>query len=106
MAVVHYHPRAQADLDELWDYIAQDNPDAADRYLEELHHRAETYAARPAMGRPEQGVGALLNLPDDVELRSFLHRNHRGYYLPIPSGIVVLRTLDTRRDRDAAFEEE
>jgi hypothetical protein len=28
-----FHPEAAADLDEIWEYIAQDNVDAADRVL-------------------------------------------------------------------------
>jgi plasmid stabilization system protein ParE len=29
-------PLASGDLDEIWEYIAADNPDAADRWLAEL----------------------------------------------------------------------
>ena len=31
------HPEAFADLDEIWEYIAQDNADAADRVLADIH---------------------------------------------------------------------
>ena len=31
------HPNAFADLDEIWEYIAQDNIDAADRVLADIH---------------------------------------------------------------------
>jgi len=34
------HPDAFADLDEIWDYIAQDNVDAADRVLAEIDRRS------------------------------------------------------------------
>jgi len=30
------HPQAYADLDEIWEYIAADNLDAADRVREEM----------------------------------------------------------------------
>jgi len=31
------HPEAYADLKEIWGYIATDNPDAADRTLDEIY---------------------------------------------------------------------
>ena len=31
-----FHPDARDDLDEIWDYIATDNPDAADRVITEV----------------------------------------------------------------------
>jgi plasmid stabilization system protein ParE len=31
-----FHPGARDDLDEIWDYIAADNPDAADRVITEI----------------------------------------------------------------------
>jgi plasmid stabilization system protein ParE len=31
------HPAAYTDLDEIWEYIAADNLDAADRILEEIY---------------------------------------------------------------------
>ena len=34
MATVDKRPLAEADLEEIWWYIAQDNPDAADKMLE------------------------------------------------------------------------
>jgi plasmid stabilization system protein ParE len=31
------HPEAYTDLDDIWEYIADDNLDAADRVLEEIY---------------------------------------------------------------------
>lgn len=33
-----FHPDAFADLDEIWEYIAQDNIDAADMVLADIHY--------------------------------------------------------------------
>ena len=33
-------PLAETDLDDLWWYIAQDNPDAADRFLDKIEDDA------------------------------------------------------------------
>jgi hypothetical protein len=35
-----FHPAALSDLEEIWEYIAADSPDAADRVLEEITMRS------------------------------------------------------------------
>ena len=49
------HPGAFTDLDEIWDYIAQDSLDAADRVLADIHAVLRTLAASPDIGhrRPD-----------------------------------------------------
>ena len=50
-----FHPDAFADLDEIWEYIAQDNVDAADRVLAAIHSALTTLAGSPQIGhrRPD-----------------------------------------------------
>jgi plasmid stabilization system protein ParE len=50
-----FHPDAFADLDEIWEYIAQDNVDAADRVLADIHSTRTTLAGSPQIGhrRPD-----------------------------------------------------
>jgi plasmid stabilization system protein ParE len=45
-----FHPDALADLDEIWEYIAQDNVDAADGVLADIHTVLRTLAASPHIG--------------------------------------------------------
>jgi plasmid stabilization system protein ParE len=45
-----FHPDAFADLDETWEYIAQDNVDAADRVLSDIHSTLTTLAGSPQIG--------------------------------------------------------
>ena len=104
MPVPRYHARAKADLQAIWRYVATRNPAAADRYLRGLQEHAVTYAVTPTAGRPEPEVAARLN-STSITLRSFLYRNHRGYYFSIDTGILILRILPTRRDRDTALDE-
>ena len=49
------HPDAFADLDDIWEYIAEDNLDAADRVLADIHAVLRTLAASPHIGhrRPD-----------------------------------------------------
>lgn len=50
-----FHPGAFADLDEIWEYIAQDNVNAADRVLADIHSTLILLAGSPHLGhrRPE-----------------------------------------------------
>ncbi len=50
-----FHPDAFADLVEIWEYIAQDNVDAADRVLADIHSTLTLLAGSPYIGhrRPD-----------------------------------------------------
>ena len=50
-----FHPEAFGDLDEIWEYIADDNVDAADAVLADIHATVRTLAASPHIGhrRPD-----------------------------------------------------
>jgi plasmid stabilization system protein ParE len=49
------HPKAYTDLDEIWEYIAADNLDAADRVLEEIYEAILSLVRFPSQGhsRPD-----------------------------------------------------
>ena len=50
-----FHSDAFADLDEIWEYIAEDNLDAADRVIADIHTVLRTLAFSPHIGhrRPD-----------------------------------------------------
>ena len=50
MSAFVLHPEAYADLDEIWEYIAEDNLDAADRVLEEIFEAVRSARELPASG--------------------------------------------------------
>jgi plasmid stabilization system protein ParE len=82
---------AQSDLLEAWLFIAEDNPEAADRVLSTIEKEARTLLAQPLMGRarPELTEG----------VRSWpTTTRYVLYYLPTPEGITVLRVLHHARD--------
>jgi plasmid stabilization system protein ParE len=49
------HPEAYIDIDELWEFIAQDNLDAADRVREEIYETIQALIPFPHQGhrRPD-----------------------------------------------------
>jgi len=82
---------AQSDLLEAWLFIAEDNPEAADRVLSTIEKEAKTLLVQPLMGRarPELTEG----------VRSWpTSTRYILYYVPTPEGITVLRVLHHARD--------
>ena len=48
---VVWSPTADRNVDAIWEYIAQDNLDAADRQMERLRSAAEHLTTHPMLGR-------------------------------------------------------
>src|SRR6185369_8998691 len=51
MLKIHKSPEAENDLDEIWWYIAQDNPDSADKLLDEIEEASRKLARFSNIGR-------------------------------------------------------
>ena len=95
MALVLKRPQAEADLDEIWWHIAQDNADNADALLDKIEERCLVLAQFPFMGVSRDEL-----MPS---LRSISVGNYMIFYLPIEEGIDVVRVLSGIRDIDALF---
>jgi toxin ParE1/3/4 len=67
---------AVVDLDGIWDYIARDNPAAADRMLDELNETLVLLSRNP-------GIGELQPLLSDGTYRRFTCRNYLIYFRPL-----------------------
>ena len=95
MLKVHVSPEAESDLDEIWLYIAQDNPDSADKLLDEIDKTTQNLARFTKMGsnRNELYPG----------LKSFPVGMYLIFYLPISGGIEIIRVLHGMMDIDAFF---
>jgi len=95
MTFVRTRPQAEADLAEIWWYIAQDSPDAADVFLDQIEERCAVLAQFPLMGTAREDL-----LPF---LRSLVVGSYVVFYLPVNGGIEIVRVLHGRRDLDALF---
>jgi plasmid stabilization system protein ParE len=49
---------AEFDLDDIWEYIAQDNIDAADRWIGKLFDAFEAIGTRPGIGHKREDLTA------------------------------------------------
>jgi toxin ParE1/3/4 len=95
--MIHYliAPRAQNDLDEIWAYIAEDSPPAADRLIETFHEKFFLLASQPLMGERRPQLA-----PD---LRSFGVGNYVVFYRQMGRGIEVVRVIHAARDMGSVF---
>ena len=50
----------RSDLDQIWFYIAQDDPDAADRFIRAIVSRFPRLAAMPDLGRQREELATRL----------------------------------------------
>jgi toxin ParE1/3/4 len=87
---------AGADLEEIWLFIAEDDPDAADHFVRTIVSRFPTLASMPQMGRHREELSA--------RLRSFPVGNYVIFYRPVNGGIEVVRVLHGARDFPPLFE--
>ena len=95
MARVTRRPLAEADIFEIWDYIADDSMEAADRWVDKLDEKFQLIATQPMMGQAREDL--------ETGLRSFPFGRYVIFYMPMGSGIDVVRVLHGARDIDAVF---
>jgi plasmid stabilization system protein ParE len=85
------HPDALSDLDEFWEFIARDNPEAADQVLQEIYE-----AIRSLLGFPLQG-----HLRPELASRPLRFQVVRDFLLVYASDkqpLLVLAVLHGRRN--------
>ena len=92
MAKVIKALRAEHDLAAIWDYIAVDNPEAAEGCLRQIDAQFGKLSRFPLMGRVRSDLS--------VGLRSFPIGNYIIFYLPITdqSGVYIVRVIEGHRD--------
>ena len=87
---------ARADLDEIWLRIAEDDLDAADRFIRSLVSRFPTLASMPYMGRQREDLSP--------RLRSFPVKNYIIFYRPRADGVEIVRVLHGAQDLPPLFD--
>ena len=86
---------AEEDLIEIWVFVAQDNAQAADRLIDQIHGRCKFLAGSPGAGRQRLDLG--------LHIRSFVVGKYVIFYRETPNGIEVARVLHGRRDIQSHF---
>lgn len=85
------HPDALADLEEIWEFIAVDNIESADRVLDEIREKMQALATFPQMGHVRAD---LTSRP----LRFHPVRSFLIAYAPDENPLVVIAVLHGRRN--------
>jgi toxin ParE1/3/4 len=91
MPKLTFSPLAEADLNEILEYISRDKPEAAIRWVQRIRETCELLARDPEIGerRPEFKTG---------EIRSSLVGRYVIYYRPTATGIEIARVIRGERD--------
>lgn len=93
MAEILKTPAARADLVEIWSFIANDDPDSADQFLDHIEEVLHRLSSNPGIGRRRESLGP--------NIRSLPVGNYVVYYQPMPdaeSTIRLVRVLHGARD--------
>ncbi len=95
MKPIFKRPRAEADLVDIWNFIAEDSEAQADVFIDELDEKLRSLAENPHIGRVRNELAE--------NLRSFPVGRFVIFYLPLVDGIEVVRVLHGARDIGAIF---
>lgn len=98
MARVARRPLAAADILDIWDFIAEDSIDQADRWVDRLDEKLALLATQPLMGRARDELA--------TNVRSFPFGRYVIFYAPMEHGIDVVRVLHSARDVYSVFAED
>jgi toxin ParE1/3/4 len=85
-------PQADLDLDSIWDFIAVDDIQAAERLINRIGSVFQMLVENPLAGRERPELRR--------NLRSFPVGNYL-IYSPVSDGIEVIRVMNGRQDIDA-----
>jgi toxin ParE1/3/4 len=89
--------RAQQDLQEIYDCIADDNLQAALQVIEQIEKRCQLLANNPGTGRKRDEL--------IVDMRSAAIGNYLIFYFFFADGIEVTRIIHRSRDTEQIFDE-
>ncbi len=97
MASIKRRSLALDDLEAIWHFIAEDNIDAADRWLDRIEAQLKLIGTTPYIGRPREELAP--------GLRSFSIGRYVIFYLVMETGIDIVRVLHTSLDIESQVED-
>lgn len=95
MSRVIVQPRAQADMDEIWTYVAQRDRQAADRLSDRIVDRFEMLGRQPLIGESAGDISPAL--------RRVIEGNYVIYYEVEADVVLIRRVLHGARDLKQFF---
>lgn len=95
MLGLHASPEAEVDLVDIWLYIASDQPDNADRFLDKVQGVAQKLAEFPGLGRDRPELAG--------NLKSFPVDRYTLFYCVSKDALILVRVLSSARDIESVF---
>jgi len=95
MPAVRIRPRAEIDLFEIWNYIADDSEARADAFIDKIHQRFVALSEQPSMGRARDELA--------LGVRSHPVGSYIIFYRAMDPGIDIVRVLHGSRDMGTTF---
>ena len=90
MTKLHFSNKARGDLLEIWLYIAERNPSAADRVADVIEQRCQVLRNYPKLGAARPEI--------TEEARALVIERWIVFYREIEGGVQVVRIVDASRD--------
>lgn len=97
MALIRRTPAALSDLDDIYDYIANDNPSSASKVIRKIEVVAGQLARSPGLGR------ACDELSTGLRMMPASPYPYVIFYRPIDDGIRIIRVVHGARDFPSLF---
>ncbi len=97
MAIYVLAPLADADMEEIWFYVAQYDSGHADTYIQELAEEFSFLAENPEAGKRSPDLGP--------NIRFFPYRRYCIFYYPATYGIEISRVLHSAQDIESILGE-
>ena len=91
MADISFAPEAEEDISGIAEYIAQDKPEAANRWIQNLQDTCQLLATQPEMGEKRSDLGI-------TDCRSFSVGSYVIFFRRVTNGIEVARVFHGSRD--------
>jgi toxin ParE1/3/4 len=92
---VLFTPAAQQSLQEIYDYIAEDNPGKAKEFIQHLKKQCGVLAENPRMGRARPEL--------QETLRSFPVSPYLIFYKALKESLLIVNIIHGARDIEALF---
>jgi toxin ParE1/3/4 len=86
---------AEADLLDIWSYVAEDNVETADILLDRIYEKCRSLVEAPSLGRRREDLAP--------GLRSLPVGSYLIFYRTVEDGLQIIRVLHGSRDIDDAF---
>lgn len=85
VARVRLSPNARQHLNDIYDYISQDSPNAADALLDRIFDKLGLAAERPSIGVPRADIRS--------DARALVVGSYLALYIPDADGILVIAVV-------------